>query len=86
MTKIWKYLRELSIVVTGIAITVGTGLWVNSNNIKKDQKQYFDAIILELKDNAELFDNDAKGLQKSVGYSNYIHSHDINSLSRDSIV
>ena len=35
-----KYLRELSIVVAGIAITVGIGLWVNNNNYKEDQKQY----------------------------------------------
>ena len=86
MTKIGKYLRELSIVVAGIAITVGIGLWVNNNNIKKDQKQYLDAIILELKENAELFDNYARGLQKSVGYSNYLHSlTDIKFLNKDSI-
>jgi len=34
--QIVKYLRELSIIVTGIAITVGIGFWVNSNNYKKD--------------------------------------------------
>ena len=85
MTKIGKYLRELSIVVTGIAITVGIGLWVNSINVKKDQKQYLDAIILELKENAEKFDLYAKMQQKCIGYSNYLNSHNEKSLNQDSI-
>jgi len=85
MNPIGKYLRELSIVVMGVTITVGAGFLVNNHNIRKDQKQYFNAIILELKENAELFDNYAKGLQKSVGYSNYLNSHDEKSLNTDSI-
>jgi hypothetical protein len=85
MTKIVKYIRELSIIITGIVITVGFGLWVNKNNIKKDQKQYLDAIILELKENAENFDSYAKKLQKCVRYSNYIISHDEKSINQDSI-
>ena len=85
MTKIGKYLRELSVVVAGIFITVGIGLWVNSINVKKDQKQYLDAIILELKENAENFDNYAKLLQKSVRYSNYLNSNDEKSYNLDSI-
>lgn len=85
MTKIVKYIRELSIIITGIVITVGFGLWVNKNNIKKDQKQYLVAIILELKENAEKFDTYAKTLQKCVRYSNYINSHDEKSINRDSI-
>jgi len=80
-----KFLRELAVVVTGIGITVGTGLWVNNHNIKKDQKQYLNAIILELKENAENFYDFARRLQKSVGYSNYLYSHDEKSLNIDSI-
>jgi hypothetical protein len=85
MKSIVKYLREVSVVVIGVAITIGIGLWVNNHNIKKDQQQYLDAIILELKDNAEKFDAYAKGLEKSVGYSNYLNSHDNKSLNKDSI-
>jgi hypothetical protein len=80
-----KFLRELAVVVAGIFITVGLGLWVNNHNIKKDQQQYLDAIILELKENAENFDQYARALQKSVRYSNYLRSHDEKSLSMDSI-
>ena len=85
MRKIGKYLREISVVVIGVAVTVGVGLWVNNNNIKKDQKQYIDAIILELKENAEKFDNYAKMQQKCIGYSNYLNSHNEKSLNWDSI-
>jgi len=85
MTKIVQYLRELSIIITGIIITVGFGLWVNKNNIRKDQKLYLYAIILELKENAESFETYTKRLQKCVGYSNYIRSHDEKSINQDSI-
>ena len=82
---ILKFLRELAVVVIGIAITIGLGLWINNNNIKKDQKQYLNAIILELKENMENFDKYARALQKSVRYSNYLRSHNEKSLSLDSI-
>jgi hypothetical protein len=83
---IGKYLREVSVVVIGVAVTVGIGLWINNSNIRKDHKQYLDAIILELKENAEKFDDYARKLQRSVRYSNYLHSlHDIKSLNKDSI-
>ena len=85
MTKIGKYLRELSIVVTGIAITVVIGLLANNYNTKTDQQQYVEAIILELKENAENFETYAKRLDKSVRYSNYLRSHDLKSLNQDSI-
>jgi len=86
MKPIIKYFRELSIVVIGVTITVSIGLWINNNNIRKDQKQYIGAIILELKENAETFDTYAKKLQTCVRYSNYLHSIDEKSkLNFDSI-
>ena len=80
-----KYLRELSIIVAGIAITIGTGFWVNNNNSKKDQKQYLDAIKMELEDNAQKFDEYAKWLQKPFRYMDYIRSTDINSMNNDTL-
>ncbi|MCL2246461.1 MAG: hypothetical protein FWC10_05040 [Lentimicrobiaceae bacterium] len=70
--EIVRYFRELSIIIAGIAITVGIGFWVNNNNSQKDLQQYLDAVILELNENIENFDNYAKGLQKSIRYSNYL--------------
>ena len=80
-----NYFRELSIVVIGVAITVGLGFWVTNNNLKKDQKQYLDAIRLELKENSEKFDLYAKWLQKSVKYAEYLKSNDEKSLNSDSL-
>ena len=83
--KIVKYLRELSIIVVGIVITVGTGLWVNNSSNKKDQQQYLDAIKLELEENARMFDLCAKRLQKSVKYVHYITSLDKTPFNEDSL-
>ena len=80
-----EYLRELSIVVTGIVITIGTGFWIAENNNKKDQKQYLLAVKLELEENAESFDLYAKWLQKSVGYADYLRSNDKKSLNKDTL-
>jgi len=80
-----QYLRELSIIVTGIAITVSIGLWVNSNNIKKDQKQYLDAIKVELEYNMKEFDSYERWLQKSVKYADYIMSNEKKSLNSDTL-
>ena len=80
-----KYLRELSIVVVGVAITASIGLWMNNNNIRKDQKQYLDAIKLELEENAKQFDYMTQWLQKSFRYTQYINSTDKNSLNNDSL-
>ena len=80
-----QYLRELSIVVAGIAITVGIGFYVNNNNYMKDQRQYLNAIKMELEENAKKFDDYAKWLQKQYNYMEYIRSNDLNSMSQDSI-
>ena len=80
-----KYLRELSIIVAGVSITVGVGLWVNQNNNDKDQKQYLNAIILELKENIQILDDAAKFLEDWDNYAKYIDSHDKESLHPDSI-
>jgi type II secretory pathway pseudopilin PulG len=85
LSKIGKYLREVSVVVIGIAITVSVGLLVNYINEKKDQKQYLTAIQLELEQNAKYFEAYAKWLQKSVNYAEYLKSNNYKNLSQDSL-
>ena len=80
-----KYLRELSIVVIGVAITVGIGFWINNNSLKKDQKLYLDAIKLELEENIKQFDHLTKWLQKSYNYALYINFTDKKSLDKDTL-
>ena len=80
-----KYLRELSVIVVGIIITVGAGLWINNRNSEKDFQEYLTAVKLEMEDNANFFDWYAKFLQKSVGYAEYIKTNDKKSLNKDSL-
>ena len=80
-----RFLRELSVIVTGIAITAGIGLWMNNINIRKDQKQYLDAIKLELEENVKQFDYFSQWLQKSLNYARYIETAEINSLNKDTL-
>ena len=80
-----KYLRELSIVVTGVAITVCLGFLVNSVNNRKDMKQYLLSVRLELEENAENFDFHGKMLQKPVRYANYLNVTDEKSINLDSL-
>jgi len=58
---------------------------VNSQNNKKDMKQYLYAVIAELEKNAEKFDQYAKWIHKSTRYENYIQSNDPNALNKDSL-
>ena len=81
-----KFLRELSVVATGIIITVGLGIWVNSINNKNNLKLNLEAVIMELEENAKKFDLYEKWMQKSIRYGEYIQSNDKNSLSRDSLI
>ena len=85
MKQIVKYLRELSVVVAGIAITVLIGIWINNRNNEKDLEMYLDAIQLELEQNIKDIDLLIITMQESVEYANYIRSHDKKSISRDSI-
>ena len=85
LEKVVKYIRELSIIVTGIAITIGMGFLVNNNNNKKDQKQYLNAIKIELESNARMFDWAVKWIEKSVKYAEYISTHDSKSLNKDTL-
>jgi len=75
MKSIGKYLRELSIVVTGIAITIGIGLWVNSKNNEKDLNLNLVAIKLELEENIIYIINREVELLPEFKYAEYLKSH-----------
>jgi hypothetical protein len=85
LEKIIKYLRELSIVVIGVAITLSASYWITSMNEKRDMQLYLNAIKLEMKDNIELVNILIGELEQSVGYADYLWSHDKKSLNIDSI-
>jgi len=79
------FLRELSVIVTGIFITVSLGVWINSLNNKNNLKHYLEAVVMELDENADLLDLYAKWMHKSVKYGDYIRSNNKNALNKDSL-
>jgi hypothetical protein len=85
MIKIGKYLREISVVVIGVAITLSVSFWITNKSEKKDLALYLNAIKMELEENAENFDFYAQWLKKSVRYANYLNSNDKKSLNKDSL-
>ena len=85
MKKIGKYIRELSIVVIGVAITLSASYWISEKSEKKNMKLYLNTIKMELELNAENFDFYAVWLQKSVSYAEYLKSNDKKNLNQDSL-
>ena len=85
LKSIVNYLRELSIVIVGITLTVGVGIWVNYNNQKKDLNQYLLAIKLELEENAKMLDLYAGWMQKSIRYAEYLKASDKKNLNKDTL-
>ena len=85
MGKIGKYLREVSIVVLGVAITLSVSDLISNINEKRDLALCLDAIKIELERNATVFEANVEWLQKSLNYANYIHSLNRNPSNQDSI-
>ena len=83
--KIGKYLRELSVVVVGIAITVSMGIWLNGRTNEKDLQLYLDGIRLELEQNVIRLDELITEMQRSEEYANYLKTHDKKSYHTDTI-
>lgn len=75
-----KYLRELSVVVIGIAITLGINSWIGHRASKKEHRQYLNAIKLELKTNIEIIEPETDLLDESAKYSRYLLSRPQESL------
>ena len=86
INKIGKYIRELSVVVVGIAITVSLGILVNNSNNKKDLELYLNAVKLELQQNIEDIEDQIELMQESVKYADYLKAHNKKSLNSDSIM
>ena len=85
MNKIGKYLREISVVVIGVAITLSVSYWISNKSEKRDMALYLNAIKLELEENIKTLERAIENLEPSVRYSNYLKSQDAKSLNSDSI-
>ena len=85
ISKIGKYLREVSVVVIGVAITLSASYWINIKSEKRDIALYLNAIKLELEENIKTLERAIEDLKPSVRYSDYLRSLDVKSLNSDSI-
>ena len=83
--EIGKYLREISVVVIGVAITLSVSYWITNRNEKRDMFLYLDAIKLEFEENIKAIDQYTESLRGSVRYADYLQSHDKKLLNVDTI-
>ena len=84
--KIGKYIREISVVVIGVAITLSASYWITNRKEKRDTTLYLNTIKLELKENLKILDEfHQKFILPSVNYSDYLRSYDKKSLNVDSL-
>ena len=85
-SKIGKYLREISVVVIGVAITLSASYWISKIGEKRDFNLYLNAVIIELAENIHYIHNEQERLlSKEFKYANYLKSHEKHQLHRDTI-
>ena len=85
INKIVKYLREVSVVVFGVAITLSASYFITRSSEKRDMRLYLTAIKMELEENIKICDMHAIYYKSGVKYANYLNSDDKAALSMDSI-
>ena len=85
ISKVWKYLREVSVVVLGVAITLTTSVLIQDYKDNKALNHSLEAVILELETNIKSLEYCIESWQRSVGYATYLQSNDMKKLNMDSI-
>jgi len=80
-----KYLREISVIVIGVAITLFANNWISIKNEKRDVALYLNALKMELEENINDIDSVVEYSQREVRYADYLKSHDKKSLNTDTI-
>ena len=86
LPKIGKYLREVSVVVLGVAITLAVSIWISNKNEKRDLNLYLNAIKIELEENIKSIDEQMVFFEKQVEYANYLKLNGKKLLNLDTIV
>jgi len=82
---ILRYLRDFSIVVAGIAVTLYVNDRIMNRSEKRDLKLYLTAVKIELEQNVKDIEEEIEILQQSINYAEYLKSHDKKSLNQDTI-
>ena len=86
ISKIGKYLSEISVVVIGVAITLSASFWISQRGEKRDFNLCLNAVKLEFTDNIYYINHEReRALSKEFEYANYLKSHEKKQLNKDSI-
>jgi hypothetical protein len=80
-----KYMREISVVVIGVAITLSVSYWISVQNEKRDMALHLRAIKMELQENAGDIGKLVETLKPACRYADYLRMHDKKSLDKDSL-
>jgi len=85
MKKIGKYLREISAIVIGVAITLFASYLLSVKSEKRDMVLYLNAMMMELEENIKVLNKATAYFQTSIEYANYLKLNDKKSLKGDTI-
>jgi hypothetical protein len=80
-----RYIRDFSIVVAGIAVTLYVNYKLTNQGEKRDMNLYLNAIQIELEENLKELNKAVAYYQNDMKYAAYLQSHDKKSLNRDTV-
>ena len=80
-----KYLRELSVVVIGVAITFIGSNWINSCQKENELKRHLEAVRIELKEDLGVIKEKGLFYQRQGRLAKYLMSDAPENLNRDRI-
>ena len=84
--KIGKFLREIVVIVIGVAITLSASYWITNKKAERDMSLSLSMIKLELEENIRILEEANNNMiQTSINYSDYLRSHKKESLDLDSL-
>ena len=71
--KIGKFLREIAVIVIGVAITLSASYWITNKNAERDMDLYLNAIRIELEENIRTLEEANNGwIQISVNDASHL--------------
>jgi len=85
INKTVKYLREVSVVVIGVAVTLLATHWITTRSEKRDMNLYLNAIKMELDENMRNLDGAIEYTRSNVNYARYLQTHGKESRSSDTL-
>ncbi len=80
-----NYLREISVVVLGVAITLLAGAWINNHQAKKQLRGYLSAVKMEMQYNLALLEDHQPFYDRMESFVTYLVSHPREDLEADSM-